>query len=493
MEFIRSIIPYIAQEKFAKQLETAKQLSKLFDLIRFEQVNDNEEARIELFGENGSRDAYKRIRLRLRERLMEHIALNGIEHKNIDSYARIFLRCLNQLNATKALIYSGSRSTSVIIGEQLIKTTIKYEFTDLTLMIARDLCYYYYAIGYDRVKAKKYQTILDDTQILYIRELDAHNCYCSIRTSFITTRGSNRKKLLNRVNIDSDRLRKYVNSKNLSYQLVTHTYNVLAMQCEIAGDYVGLLAICDEAIALLRGREINRKPAFLQFDLFKVGAYMQLGDYANAESVANQYFKIITPGLLNWFVLKLYVFVAQLHSRKYQNAYEILAEITLDKGYMKTPWSLRQTWTVYEAHIEFLIAIGKVQTDQPSKFRLNKFLNEIPFYTKDKQGLNIAILIIHVLFLLQQRKYSQIIDRVDALKQYCYRYLRKDDTFRSNCFIRMLLQMPRADFNRIRTERYAEPFLTKLRSVPIVVSEQSIEVEVIPYEDLWEMTLELLD
>ncbi|MEL6989086.1 MAG: hypothetical protein AAGK97_14835, partial [Bacteroidota bacterium] len=114
-------------------------------------------------------------------------------------------------------------------------------------------------------------------------------------------------------------------------------------------------------------------------------------------------------------------------------------------------------------------------------------------FTKDKRGLNIAILIVHVLFLLHLKKYNQIIDRTEALNQYCYRYLRTDDTFRSNCFIKMLLQIPKADFNRMRTERYAEKFVNKLRSMPLSVSTQSAEVEFFPYEDLWEITLEMLD
>jgi hypothetical protein len=137
--------------------------------------------------------------------------------------------------------------------------------------------------------------------------------------------------------------------------------------------------------------------------------------------------------------------------------------------------------------------IGKISPRKDSSFRISKFLNEVPVYSKDKRGLNIAILIIQFLFLLHKRRYSELIDRADALKQYCYRYLRKDDTFRSHCFIRMLLQIPRADFNRIRTERYAESYMKKLKSVPLIVSDQSIEVEVIPYDDLWEMTLELLN
>jgi hypothetical protein len=159
------------------------------------------------------------------------------------------------------------------------------------------------------------------------------------------------------------------------------------------------------------------------------------------------------------------------------------------------PSAYKQTWLVYEAHIHFIALQGTVDTKSGGevRFRLYKFLNEIPIFAKDKRGLNIAILIVHVLLLLEQQRYSEIIDRVDALNQYCHRHLRRDDTFRSNCFIKMLLSVARADFNKKRAERYAEPYLARLQSMPLLLTDKNIEVEIIPYEDLWAMVLGLLD
>ena len=169
-----------------------------------------------------------------------------------------------------------------------------------------------------------------------------------------------------------------------------------------------------------------------------------------------------------------------------------------DRKFRLLPQNLQQLWYVNEAYIHFLIRRGKIDQkllqDKPLRnFRLYKFLNDVPIYARDKRGVNISILIIHVLFLLDQRKFSRIHDRVDALNQYCYRYLRRDETFRSNCFIKMLVQVPKAGFNRIRTERYAKPYYQKLLSMPLSESRQGIEMEVMPYEDLWEMVLEMLD
>ena len=76
---------------------------------------------------------------------------------------------------------------------------------------------------------------------------------------------------------------------------------------------------------------------------------------------------------------------------------------------------------------------------------------------------------------------------------YCHRYLKKDDTFRSNCFIKMLLTLPRSNFNRIAVERNAKKFFDRLKSVPLEKANQAEDLEIIPYDDLWEMVLDMLD
>jgi len=86
----------------------------------------------------------------------------------------------------------------------------------------------------------------------------------------------------------------------------------------------------------------------------------------------------------------------------------------------------------------------------------------------------------------------QSIDRIEAIKKYCSRYLRQDDNFRSNCIIKLLLQIPEGSFHRQAVLRRAGKYLEQLQSVPLEIAYQTHEIEIIPYEDLWEMTIDSL-
>jgi hypothetical protein len=126
------------------------------------------------------------------------------------------------------------------------------------------------------------------------------------------------------------------------------------------------------------------------------------------------------------------------------------------------------------------------------EFKLGKFLNTTPVFSKDKRGINVSILLMHIAFLLQRKDYNAIIDRIDSLNQYAYRYLRKDDSFRSNCMIKMVIQMAKADFNPIRTARYTADLRKQLGHVTLAGSGENIEVEIIPFEVLWEIMTKAL-
>lgn len=493
MDFIKSIIPVIDNGRFEKGLGDSNQLKQLYELIKAGDISEEEEARRSIYGTDSSAAAFKKLKQRLRDKLTEYVVLYGVTYKNLDDYARGYRKCMTQVMAVKTLSLSNARLASVNIGENLIKTTIANEYTDLTLFLARELFTYYTSINYHPLKAKKYSGVLEHTQILYTRELESNKYYCDLRHVFNTARGSLKERSLDKAIRYCERLKPFLNDSIHSYQLLFQVYSVIAMRYELEKDYKALLKVCDEAIRIIEKRKIKRRVGLYQFDVYKIVCYLQFQEYSKVEAIAESYFNIMTRSSLNWFVLKTYIMVCKLHSRNYQGAYDVVEEVRKDKGHSKLPNAILQSWIVYEAHMEFLISIGKVESDGPSKFRLYKFLNEIPIFTKDKRGLNIAILIVHILILLEQRKYTQIIDRVDALNQYCHRHLRRDETFRSNCFIKMLLQIPRADFNRKRTERYAQQFVRKLQSMPLLISDQSIEVEVIPYDELWGMVLTLLD
>jgi len=184
--------------------------------------------------------------------------------------------------------------------------------------------------------------------------------------------------------------------------------------------------------------------------------------------------------------------------KEYAEGAKLLSEVISLTGFSKLEDKWRQPWMLKEAFINILIKIGKIpqvdlQEIELRNFRLNRFINDVPLYSKDKKGTNIAILVAQFIYLLAENKTDQIFERLEGLNQYCHRYLRNDHTYRSNCFIKMLLKIPTANFHPVRVRNHTQTYWKKLQNASLTISEQSYEVEIIPYEDLWELVLEILD
>ena len=106
--------------------------------------------------------------------------------------------------------------------------------------------------------------------------------------------------------------------------------------------------------------------------------------------------------------------------------------------------------------------------------------------------MNIAILIAQFLMLLLEGKKSRFIDKVESIEQYVHKYLRSDHTLRSHYFIKILLQIPLSGFDKATFLTKTSGYLEKMSAVPMELANQTNEIEIIPFEDLYQMIIKQL-
>ena len=355
--------------------------------------------------------------------------------------------------------------------------------------------WHYSVVHANDTKYHYFKEILNNAMRDLDAETQAEQHYSEILKGFSKSQATIKDDIRDKVvQYSDDLIDHFDNIISFRYIRISNLLHIIRYQ--VNGDFDNAIETCHKAIAIIENKPYNSKGALLGFNIRLLSCYIQVKRYNEAQTLADHYSQTLSSGSFNWYIIQFYYFLSCIHSQDY-NLSSIVLEKTINHPRFDHLYSnQKQLWYVNQAFLHFLTEIGKIDNSNvrsTKNFRLYKFLNDIPIYSKDKRGINISILIIHVLLLLQKRKFLKIIDRVDALNQYCHRYLRRDDTFRANCFIKMLLQMAKADFNRIRTERYAEKYKVKLLTMPLNVADHGIEVEIIPYEHLWDMVLGLLD
>jgi len=369
---------------------------------------------------------------------------------------------------------------------------------DLSLMLCQDLSFHYGIYDYNRKKDVFYSDLVNHYQHLLNLTVEAKKCFKFYAQHI------NLQKTSTQIILDENIERSLeLVTKNLeatdSFSFKYNAFNALYFKSYLEKDYPELEKISRAAIKYFRKKEGFSTIGEFSF-LQKLGiSYQAQGKYAEAIDTYHDVLKINPKeGTSPWYNIRNHLFNTHLAIKEYQNAYKYLLDVTTFSGFTKLFDTTKEPWRVKEAYMHLLIKMKKVIEDQDAEnklrpFRINRFLNEVPHFSKDKRGLNIAVLIIHVLFLFINKKEFEIEDRLNALGQYSFRYLRNDETLRSNAFIKMLQKLPLANFHPVRLKRHVEKFHKRLLETPMNISEQSAEIEIIPYEHLWEIVIELLE
>ncbi len=376
----------------------------------------------------------------------------------------------------KLMAATGIRGAFGKLGQKTFKEARKYHLTDLSIVVCKELIMHYLILEID---LKLYQYFKEQyQQLLKIKELEVNAEMHLFEVYHQLTRSKH---------IDLDLLSKIRNhlfklegEKPVSYWHGYLRYNLEVIYREASGHKNDLLSVCQKALAYFNQLDFEAPPNVVRSFTFRTVPLLILARDFEAATAAIQKTKSMSKtGSHNWIAIHQYECVLGFYSKNYVLCYKAIELAT------KHTKELSESWLIYKAYLYLFHHLGK---HKENRFRLGKFLNEVPTYSKDKKGMNINILIIQILVLLKDRRWPAIVDRIDALKAYTYRHLKNESTFRSDTFLSMLAVLPKAAFQRDQVEVKTKDLLMQLQESPIL----SVDFEIVPYEDLWEFVLELL-
>ncbi|MGB4850192.1 MAG: hypothetical protein WBP41_19870 [Saprospiraceae bacterium] len=468
-------------------------LKKLNSLLSAKNVLDDTGAMVEIYGRKNI-SAFSRLKTRLKDILIRSTLLQNVNIEASDSRLTEAHNHLRYALATKLLVDLRARSLSVEIAEKAILKAIKYDLTESIILLARLLVVHFGSSEYNKYKLNKYLLIQEKYLRIYIYEIKAENYYQDLQRTQL-------QSLAAPTESTKEKARKYIEELESindihSYFFILNKYKLKAAYYEYQKNFDALLKLSDEILKDF-GSEF-KSAQFLQIiNVRRAWGLIQSG--RNEEAIASGYKDMakIPVGSLGWYFIAHYTLKAQLYKGDYHQAINLITLMIDNPKFQKIGENFKELFFTTLGYINLIIESGLVAQSRHEKsplpeFKIYKFLNTTPVFSKDKRGINVSILLMHIAYLLQRKDYNAIIDRVDSLTQYAYRYLRKDDSFRSNCMIKMVVQITKADFNPIRTERYTKELLQHLKEVKLAGSGENIETEIIPYEVLWEIMIKSL-
>lgn len=502
METLKKIITIITKNR-VKNIEIignkaakSSKINEFYHGIQSGKFNTDEDAASYFYGSPSTNNPnYKKLKKRLQKRLINTIFFIDVNQPGFGDIQRAYYSCYKDLAAIKILLGKSGRNAAIPMTEQIIKYAIQFEFCDLALEFSRILRGHYAVSEINQKKYKFYNSYVKKFSETLQAEIVAEEYRQRLSTELKSPK-HNPAEIEQLAIKYTEELKGY--SHLQSYRLNLFSFLVFVYRYQVINDYKNVIVECEKAIQFFKSKQYKTPRTALVLFLYKILACcIQLKEFKKGEIVTTQCLELLQEGEPNWFGTLEQHLLLSFHTNNLSQAYQIFCKATETKGYNNL-YDASEDWRVHEAYIHYLLSVKAIIPPANEKirlknFRLSTFLNDMPKHSKDKRRKNIPILIVHVLFLLQKKNYEGVINRVESLNQYCYRYLRKDGTFRSNCFIKMLLQLPKANFHRQAVIRKTEKLHNKLLEHPSNIVTQHSEIEIMPYETLWKYVLDSLD
>ncbi|RYU76423.1 hypothetical protein [Hymenobacter persicinus] len=440
-----------------------------------------------LYGKTNAQSqiSFRKLKSRVQQKLLNHLYfLDQADPRHLVS-RRYELQCIGLYHQVSVLYGEGEYSLAEQLLRKCLRQALDGEFTQYAVMAARLLCTLYADLRQPaRYKAMSKQLIKSQQQLVW--EDEAGQIYGSSKLALAHTVRT-RRTLLNQIPAYQAQLEQ-LHQKAQSFTTFNYLYLIKLTQQELTGNYEEIIRLTTATAKQAAQGKLNRKRFDKRFNNY-MNAYAHLRSKQPVKglALAEEYFKDFHPSSGNWFFfLENYVLLA-LHAGQYGQAHNLLELAHKNPYFRKQRVAARQRWDLFRAYIHF------VQPEvSPLRLRhFNQFVQTLPDYSRDKQGYNVAILILQFLHYLRHQDVEGLLSRLEGLRKYERRHLRDAATVRSQLFFRLLVLTVKENFNPQACEKKAQPLLNHLREAP-QPGEAYAEIEIIPYEALWQLTLDIL-
>ena len=470
---------------------------RFFDGVVSGEFSDDDDAANSLYGSNAGDVRFTTLKSRLREVLLT--ALMNIEPRQYElgELMQVTLQCKKNLVCARLLLVFGARSTGMDLIKRSMRKAEKYHLTELALecalMTQRQSAVTGHRPSFQKA-AKTVRLHLDNLNA----ETQAETLWSELAIEFARSR-SYKSDILEKARKHTARigvLRDRHNTRSLNQTY----FRMQILQSQIARDYSRTLEYCDRINEYYREHpHFSNLARRREIAIIKLNGYTFLRDFENGRALAQRALEELFSGREpGWYNINELHFLLCMHTGNYTLAAEIFVTVTNSKRFEYTTAQTHERWRILEAFLRYVLshtgaeAPPEKATTFERRFNVYKFLNEVPIFNRDKSGFYVPILIVHILFQLEQGDFLSILDRAETLRQYSSRYLRKAGYARTNTFLKMLKIMIDQDFDpeltRAKTAKHLERLADRSADFDPVLE----VTEVIPYEVLWSMVMKRL-
>ena len=492
MEDLKKLVRIIIQRKQRqyplldlKGDNTSKE-NIFFRHIRNGEINTDEDAARLLYGAGGDDDRFRMLKSRLKQKLLNHLFFLDFGNQNKITAEQMEVECIQFLHQARILQFAGELKIARGLLQKALTIAERGEYTRLKIHGLEDLV---------AILSRNHQphlfentfAVLTQSRETFIEEEKARHDYLLMEMMVVKSVNSRRKNM-ERVEKTIEKLYRQWKRTN-SYNVFEYFMELTILFHRLSGAYEKLMPFLSEVEkghyhgVTLNPYRIDRNRIVLE----KAHVYLKLKEIDKGLEYMSRNERYFDPKRTEWFSFMETYFLMAMQNGDYELADDLRERVYSSKYFENNDPDCIGKWHIYSAYLMF----ARSGSFYPVQGEYGELLEEIPEYDKEHEPEQVAVLILQFIYYAQMRDMAAVRLRRNAIKIYISNHFKENFSYRTRTFYKLLNIVAENNLDAKAVQNKTRYLLKKLPEVQ-VVSDTYTEMEIIPYEHLWEMIFSLI-
>ncbi len=468
--------------------------TEFYNALMADRFKNDRDAASFLYKCSPTDDKYRQLKSRFRKRLLNTLFFIDQNMPSSSGYDRSNFSAHRDWTLVKILMTNEAHYAGEEMARQVLLVALKYKFSDIILNCCRILR----QVAADHANEREFEDydgyIKQYSEVL-TAELRAEELYQRVIMNYL--------KSVEELRGITDQMQAYCDalvSLSEVHDSPVVSYNMFLVwtyHYELQQDFNSMLLICQQA-----EQYIDKNPNYLQedklatFQLKKMSGHLHLQDFRNGKIIAERSLQLFEEGSSVWFNFMEYYLLTALHTENFIHGTAVFLRAKAYPKFKKLDIELREKWRVYEVYLNYFIEkqpgqIEALKEQLGKNFKLSRFLDEGFSYPKELKVLTVHMLTGQILFHLDKKSMPEAAEAIDSLRSVGKHYFDNSESYRMSQFVRLMHQVLKANF-KLNELVNIEKYYNALVARPFFYRGLLNELEVIPYEKLWNLVLSKL-
>ncbi|MCX6145789.1 MAG: hypothetical protein NTW25_00850 [Candidatus Kapabacteria bacterium] len=463
-------------------LDNQSNLDKLYYGVVEKKLKTDAEAASFIYNTLATDKKYLMLKSRLEDRLLEVIYYWNDKQFDSNPMDEAWERCSMLLITAKKLITLGNIKLALKILDETNEVAEKFELFTLI----NEVCNLIIEVRINHKQKFNSISLINkiSKSVMFLNEISKADL---IKVSFYESIRLTKNKTLLETEIEKIKKLEFSDV----FKVKVFYFESYLIYHGKQNNYNEIVRICGEFIDyLLSKRHLISNEYLIELPLLEINAHLMLKNYSNGISLARNKISLFEEGTKDWYsFLKLYALCA-IRSKDFVELEEIFNLIINEPEYKDSSQENKLFWNVLAAYYNLYYKFALTDSDYSNsqifrrKFNVNKLLREKYVYSKIFHGYSLSSLILICLNAIADNKLQNLENLHPIIKKLIVRFNLKEDDNNSIVFLNLVSNIIGKQYNIPKIGNVNEKHLQKLKNNLNIT-----ELEVIPYLELWDLTL----